>query len=82
MPSPALFTARRAPYNKSKRHRARPPRGPYREDAVCSTATSYNDRLEYVIDRVWTCPASWTNYLGTEEMCAVVNHTAGGYLFH
>lgn len=40
-----------------------------------------NDRREYVIDRV-DLPASWTNYLGTEEMCAVVNHTAGGYLFH
>ena len=34
-----------------------------------------NDRREYVIDRV-DLPASWTNYLGTEEMCAVVNHTA------
>ena len=31
-----------------------------------------NDRREYVIDRV-DLPASWTNYLGTEEMCAVVN---------
>ena len=37
-------------------------------------------RREYVIDRV-DLPASWTNYLGTERMCAVVNHTAGGYLF-
>lgn len=36
---------------------------------------------EYVIDRV-DLPVSWTNYLGVEEMCAVVNHTAGGYLFY
>lgn len=40
-----------------------------------------NDRREYVIDRV-DLPTSWTNYLGTEELCAVVNHTAGGYLFY
>lgn len=39
-----------------------------------------NARREYVIDRV-DLPTSWTNYLGTERMCAVVNHTAGGYLF-
>ena len=37
-----------------------------------------NERREYVIDRV-DLPASWTNYLGTEDLCAVVNHTAGGY---
>ena len=37
-------------------------------------------RREYVIDRV-DLPVSWTNYLGTERMCAVVNQTAGGYLF-
>ena len=36
---------------------------------------------EYVIDRV-DLPASWTNYLGVEDMAAVVNHTAGGYLFY
>lgn len=36
---------------------------------------------EYIIDRV-DLPVSWTNYLGVEEMCAVVNHTAGGYLFY
>jgi len=36
---------------------------------------------EYVIDRV-DLPTSWTNYLGVENMCAVVNHTAGGYLFY
>ncbi|NCB63574.1 MAG: N,N'-diacetylchitobiose phosphorylase [Clostridia bacterium] len=40
-----------------------------------------NERREYVIDRL-DLPASWTNYLGVENMCAVVNHTAGGYLFH
>ena len=32
---------------------------------------------EYVIDRV-DVPVSWTNYLGVEALCAVVNHTAGG----
>jgi N,N'-diacetylchitobiose phosphorylase len=39
------------------------------------------DNNEYVIDRV-DLPTSWTNYLGVEDMCAVVNHTAGGYLFY
>lgn len=36
---------------------------------------------EYIIDRV-DVPVSWTNYIGVEEMCAVVNHTAGGYAFY
>lgn len=40
-----------------------------------------NEKREYVIDRV-DIPTSWTNYLGVEDMCAVVNHTAGGYLFY
>ncbi|MDO5574349.1 MAG: N,N'-diacetylchitobiose phosphorylase [bacterium] len=40
-----------------------------------------NENREYVIDRV-DLPTSWTNYLGVEDMCAVVNHTAGGYLFY
>ncbi|MEN6637137.1 MAG: N,N'-diacetylchitobiose phosphorylase, partial [Clostridiaceae bacterium] len=42
----------------------------------------YFDNLhrEYVIDRVDT-PVSWTNYIGTKDMCGVVNQTAGGYLF-
>lgn len=40
-----------------------------------------NEKREYVIDRV-DLPASWTNYLGVKDMCAVVNHTAGGYLFY
>ena len=38
-------------------------------------------RREYVIDRV-DLPVSWTNYLGVEDLAAVVNHTAGGYLFY
>ncbi len=38
-------------------------------------------RREYVIDRV-DVPVSWTNYLGTEQTCAVISHNAGGYLFH
>ena len=40
-----------------------------------------NERREYVIDRV-DLPTSWTNYLGVEDMAAVVNHTAGGYCFY
>ena len=40
-----------------------------------------NEKREYVIDRV-DLPTSWTNYLGVEDMCAVVNHTAGGYCFY
>ena len=40
-----------------------------------------NDAREYVIDRV-DLPVSWTNYLGVEDMCGVVNHTAGGYVFY
>ena len=39
------------------------------------------NRREYVIDRV-DVPVSWTNYLGVEDMAAVVNHTAGGYVFY
>lgn len=39
------------------------------------------DKREYVIDRI-DLPASWTNYLGVKEMCAVLNHTAGGYIFY
>ena len=38
-------------------------------------------KREYVIDRI-DVPVSWTNYLGVEDLCAVVNHTAGGYLFY
>lgn len=40
-----------------------------------------NANREYVIDRV-DVPTSWTNYIGVDEMCAVVNQTAGGYLFY
>lgn len=40
-----------------------------------------NEKREYVIDRV-DLPVSWTNYLGVKDMCVVVNHTAGGYLFY
>ena len=40
-----------------------------------------NEAREYVIDRV-DLPVSWTNYLGVEDTCTVINHTAGGYLFH
>lgn len=39
------------------------------------------EKREYVIDRV-DLPVSWTNYLGVKEMCAVLNHTAGGYVFY
>ena len=38
-------------------------------------------KREYVIDRV-DLPTSWTNYLGVEDTCVVVNHTAGGYMFY
>ncbi len=40
-----------------------------------------NENREYVIDRV-DLPTSWTNYIGLKNMCAVVNHTAGGYMFY
>ncbi|TAH67619.1 MAG: N,N'-diacetylchitobiose phosphorylase [Anaerolineaceae bacterium] len=36
---------------------------------------------EYVIDKV-NLPTSWTNYLGVNDLCCVVNHTAGGYMFY
>jgi len=40
-----------------------------------------NEKREYVIDKV-DLPTSWTNYLGVKDMAAVVNHTAGGYMFY
>lgn len=40
-----------------------------------------NESREYVIDKV-NVPVSWTNYIGVNEMCGVLNHTAGGYLFY
>lgn len=39
------------------------------------------ENREYVIERV-DVPTSWTNYLGVEQSCAVVNQTAGGYMFY
>ena len=39
-----------------------------------------NGKREYVIDRV-DLPVSWTNYLGVEDVCVVVNHTAGDICF-
>ncbi len=39
------------------------------------------EKREYVIDRV-DLPTSWTNYLGLQDLCSVVNHTAGGYTFY
>ncbi len=39
------------------------------------------DQREYVVERVDT-PVSWTNYIGTKNMCGVFNQTAGGYLFN
>ncbi|MDR1513619.1 MAG: hypothetical protein LBS56_09115, partial [Propionibacteriaceae bacterium] len=36
--------------------------------------------LEYVIDRV-DAPASWVNYLGVRDWCALTNQSAGGYSF-
>ena len=57
-------------------------------ESICSGMGVYmryghfdNENREYVIDRV-DLPCSWTNYLGVEDMAAVVNHTAGGYLFY
>ena len=38
------------------------------------------EHREYVVERVDT-PVSWTNYIGTKDMCGVFNQTAGGYLF-
>lgn len=40
-----------------------------------------NEKREYVIDRV-DLPVSWTNYLGVKDLCVMVNHTAGGYMFY
>lgn len=39
------------------------------------------DRREYVIDRIDT-PCSFTNYLGVDDLVAVVNQTAGGYVYY
>ncbi len=40
-----------------------------------------NEHQEYVIEKL-DLPTSWTNYLGVKDMCAVLNHTAGGYMFY
>ena len=40
-----------------------------------------NEKREYVIEKV-DLPTSWTNYIGVEDTCVVVNHTAGGYMFY
>jgi N,N'-diacetylchitobiose phosphorylase len=40
-----------------------------------------DEQREYVITRP-DIPVSWTNYLGVKELCAVISHNAGGYLFH
>ena len=40
-----------------------------------------NKNREYVVDRV-DVPTSWTNYIGVNDMCAVLNQTAGGYSFY
>lgn len=39
------------------------------------------ENREYVIDRIDT-PCSFTNYLGVDDMVAVVNQTAGGYVYY
>lgn len=40
-----------------------------------------DERREYVIDRVDT-PAPWTNYIGVNDMCAVLSQAGGGYMFY
>lgn len=40
-----------------------------------------DDKREYVIDKVNT-PAPWTNYIGVNDMCAVLSQTAAGYSFY
>lgn len=40
-----------------------------------------DENNEYVIERPDT-PASWVNYLGTDEYCAIVSNNASGYGFH
>lgn len=42
----------------------------------------FDDRArEYVIERPDT-PASWVNYLGTADYCAIISNNASGYAFH
>jgi N,N'-diacetylchitobiose phosphorylase len=40
-----------------------------------------NENREYVINRVDT-PMPWTNYIGVNDMCAVLSQTASGYIFY
>ena len=40
-----------------------------------------DENREYVIERVDT-PVPWTNYIGVNDMCAVLSQTAGGYSFY
>ncbi len=40
-----------------------------------------NANREYVINKVNT-PVPWTNYIGVNDMCAVLNQTAAGYVFY
>ena len=39
------------------------------------------ENREYVIIRPDT-PTPWINYLGSDEYCAMISNTAGGYSFH
>ena len=38
-------------------------------------------RDEYVVERP-DVPVSWTNYLGTKDLCTVLSHTGGGYSYY
>jgi N,N'-diacetylchitobiose phosphorylase len=40
-----------------------------------------NVSREYVIDSP-DIPVSWTNYLGVKDLCGVISHNAGGYMFY
>ncbi len=40
-----------------------------------------DENREYVIERP-DVPVSWTNYIGVKDLCAVLSHNAGGYLFY
>ena len=40
-----------------------------------------DEKREYVINQVNT-PAPWTNYIGVNDMCAVLSQTAAGYSFY
>jgi N,N'-diacetylchitobiose phosphorylase len=39
-----------------------------------------NENREYLIEKVDT-PTPWTNYIGVNDMCAVLSQTASGYVF-